>query len=43
MKFMLSFPRHHIIYLIVKLSRINLMFKMFEDYFVAIRPFIGTP
>jgi hypothetical protein len=43
MKFMLSLPPHHIIYLIVKLSRMKFMFIRLEDYFISIGPFIDTP
>jgi hypothetical protein len=43
MKFMLPLPPYHIIYLIVKLFRINLMLIMFEDYSISIGPFIDTP
>jgi hypothetical protein len=42
MKLMLPLPPYHIIYLIVKLSRINFMFIRFEDCFISIRPFIDT-
>jgi hypothetical protein len=43
MKLMLPLSPYHIIYLIVELSRINLMFIKFEDYFISIGPFINTP
>jgi hypothetical protein len=39
---MLPLPPYHIIYLIVKLSQINLTLIMFEDYSISIRPFINT-
>jgi hypothetical protein len=42
MKFMLPLPPYHIIYLIVKLFRINLTLIMFENYFVSTRPFSDT-
>jgi hypothetical protein len=40
MKLLLSLLHYRTIYLIVKLSRINLMF---EDCFIFIGPFIDTP
>jgi len=43
MKFMLPLPPYHTIYLIVKLSQINLMFIRFEDCSITIGPFIDTP
>jgi hypothetical protein len=43
MKLMLPLPPYHIIYLIVKLSQINLMLIMLEDYYIFIGPFIDTP
>jgi hypothetical protein len=43
MKLMLPLPPYHIIYLIVKLSQINLMFIRFQDCSVSIGPFIDTP
>jgi hypothetical protein len=43
MKFMLSLSLYHTIYLIIKLSWIDLMFIRFEDYFISIGPFIDTP
>jgi hypothetical protein len=39
---MLPLPSYHTIYLIIKLSRINLTFVMFEDYFISIEPFIDS-
>jgi hypothetical protein len=42
MKLMLPLLPYHIIYLIVKLSQINLMFIRFEDYFISIGLFIDT-
>jgi hypothetical protein len=43
MKLMLPLTPYHIIYLIVKLSQLNLTLIMFEDYFIPIGPFIDTP
>jgi len=43
MKLVLPLPPYHIIYLIVKLFRINLMFIRLEDCSISIRPFIDTP
>jgi hypothetical protein len=43
MKFMLPLPPYHTIYLIVKLSWVNLMFIRLEDYSISIKPFIDTP
>jgi hypothetical protein len=43
MKLMLPLPPYHIIYLIIKLSRINLMFIRLENYYISIEPFINTP
>jgi hypothetical protein len=42
MKLMLPLPPYHIIYLIVKLSQINLMFIRLEDCSISIGPFIDT-
>jgi hypothetical protein len=41
MKLLLSLPHYHIIYLIAKLSRVNLMFLRFEHYFIYIGPSIN--
>jgi hypothetical protein len=41
MKLLLSLPRYHIIYLIAKLSRVNLMFLRLEHYFIYIGPSIN--
>jgi hypothetical protein len=38
MKLLLSLPHYHTIYLIVKLSRINLMLLRLEDYSISIGP-----
>jgi hypothetical protein len=43
MKLMLPLPPYHIIYLIVKLFRINLMFIRLKDLFIPNGPFIDTP
>jgi len=43
MKFMLLLPPYHTIYLIVKLSRINLMLIKLKDCSISIGPFIDTP
>jgi hypothetical protein len=40
MKLMLPLAHYHIIYLIIKLIRINPMFIRFEDYSISIGPFI---
>jgi hypothetical protein len=42
MKLLLPLAHYHTIYLIVKLSQINLMFIWLEDYFISIEPFINT-
>jgi hypothetical protein len=42
MKLLLPLSHYHTIYLIVALSRINLMLIRFEDYFISIGPFINT-
>jgi hypothetical protein len=39
---MLPLPPYHNIYLIVKLSQINIMFIRFEDCSISIGPFIDT-
>jgi hypothetical protein len=41
MKLMLSLLHYHIIYLIPKLYRINLMFLRLEDYSISIGPSIN--
>jgi hypothetical protein len=41
MKLLLSLPHYHTIYLIVKLSRINLMLLWLEDYSIYIGPSIN--
>jgi hypothetical protein len=43
MKLMMPLPPYHIIYLIVKMSQINLMFVRFEDCSISIGHFIKTP
>jgi hypothetical protein len=43
MKLMLPLPPYHTIYLIVKLSWINLVLIRLQDYSIFIRPFIDTP
>ncbi len=43
MKFMLPLPLYHTIYVIVKLSQINLMFIRFEDCSIFIGTLIDTP
>jgi hypothetical protein len=43
MKHMSSLSFYHIIYLIVKLFRINFMFIRFEDYSISIGPIVDTP
>jgi hypothetical protein len=43
MKLMLPLPPYRIIYLTIKLSRINLMFIRFEYCSISIGPFIDTP
>ncbi len=35
-------PPYHTIYLIIKLSRLNLMFIKLKDYLISIGPFINT-
>jgi hypothetical protein len=42
MKLMLPLPPYHTIYLIVKLSQINLMLIKLEDCSISIGPFIDT-
>jgi hypothetical protein len=39
MKLLLSLTYYHIIYLILKLTRINPTFLLFEDYSISIVPF----
>ncbi len=39
MKFLLSLAHYHIIYLIIKLIRINPMLLRLEDYSISIGPF----
>jgi hypothetical protein len=41
MKLMMSLPHYHTIYLILKLSQINLMLLQLEDYSISIGPFIN--
>jgi hypothetical protein len=43
MKLMLPLPPYHIIYLVVKLFRINLMLIRLENCSISIGPFIDTP
>jgi hypothetical protein len=43
MKLMLPLPPYQTIYLIIKLSQINLMLIRLENYFIFIGPFIDTP
>jgi len=43
MKLLLPLSPYHTIYLLIKLSRINLMLIRLEDYFISIKPFIETP
>jgi len=40
MKLLLPLAHYHIIYLIIKLIRINPMFLQLEDCFISIGPFI---
>jgi hypothetical protein len=41
MKLVLSLLHYHTFYLIVKLSRINLMFLLLQDYSISIGPSIN--
>jgi hypothetical protein len=43
MKLILPLPPYHIIYLTIKLFRINLVFIRIENCFIFIGPFIDTP
>jgi hypothetical protein len=43
MKFLLPLPHYHTIYLIIKLSQINLMLLRLEDYYIFIGPSINPP